>query len=81
MTMQMTFGVLQIMCQLLYVVLFQSYVFLQPNNDIKEGFNILLLKNGITCMKKHVDAKKLEILRSSQHESICNERMFGKTTY
>jgi predicted small secreted protein len=41
-------------------VLFQSYVFLQPKNEIKEGFNILLYKNGITCMKKHVDAKHLE---------------------
>ncbi len=44
----------------MYVVLFQSYVFLQPKNEIKEGFNILLYKNGITCMKKHVDAKHLE---------------------
>jgi hypothetical protein len=32
-------------------------------------------------MKKHVDAKHLEILGSFEHESICNERMFGKTTY
>ncbi len=62
-------------------MLFQSYVFLQPKNEIKEGFNILLYKNGITCMKKHGDAKHLEILKSIEHESICNERMFGKTTY